>query len=86
MFLLDSSVSQTEEEFGKQLEFVQKFVDEIEIGPDAFNVAVITYSLDAVVEVYPNSSISKDHLKVGTHIFFLFPINSQDVCLLLVCN
>ena len=77
MFVLDSSVSQTEEEFKKQLEFITKFVDDIEIGYEAFNVAVITYSLEAVVEIYPTSSMTNDALKVSVFNCIALRINTH---------
>lgn len=51
MFVLDSSVSQTAREFDKQLEFVNTFLDHVVIGLENFQVAVITYSFEAKVEM-----------------------------------
>ena len=50
VFVLDSSVSMTEPQFNKQLEFVSNFTDEIELGHRDFQISVITYSFDAHIE------------------------------------
>ncbi|KAL3856721.1 hypothetical protein ACJMK2_011444 [Sinanodonta woodiana] len=61
IFLLDSSVSQTELNFMKQLEFVSNFTDHILIGPNDTQISIITFSSDAIVEfdlATHNNSIS----------------------------
>ncbi|KAL3856723.1 hypothetical protein ACJMK2_011446 [Sinanodonta woodiana] len=50
IFLLDSSVSQTELNFMKQLEFVSNFTDHVLIGPNDTQISVIAFSSDAIVE------------------------------------
>ncbi|KAL3856724.1 hypothetical protein ACJMK2_011447 [Sinanodonta woodiana] len=50
IFLLDTSVSQTELNFMKQLEFVSNFTNHVLIGPNDTQISVITFSSDAIVE------------------------------------
>jgi NADH/NAD ratio-sensing transcriptional regulator Rex len=47
---LDSSISQTEQEFKKQLKFVNSFIDVIVIGADNLRIAVITYSFEVKIK------------------------------------
>lgn len=49
--MLDSSVSQTKEEFEKQLDFVSRFIDHIVMGENYFKVGVVTYSSKAITEI-----------------------------------
>lgn len=51
VFVLDSSVSQTSTQFSKQLDFINNFIDHVVIGIENFQVAVITYSFNAKVEI-----------------------------------
>ncbi|XP_053375360.1 von Willebrand factor A domain-containing protein 2-like isoform X1 [Mercenaria mercenaria] len=51
VFVLDSSASQTKEEFGKQLDFINNFIDHIVLGEKNLQVGVITYSFEAVTEI-----------------------------------
>ena len=64
VFVLDSSVSQTAHEFNKQLDFINKFVDHVVLGIENFQIAVITYSFEAKVEIelgqYNDSVLLKD--------------------------
>ncbi|KAK3582743.1 hypothetical protein CHS0354_039787 [Potamilus streckersoni] len=50
IFILDSSVSQTEENFRKQLDFVSNFTDQVLIGPNDTQICVITFSSDVHLE------------------------------------
>ncbi|KAK3583656.1 hypothetical protein CHS0354_021394 [Potamilus streckersoni] len=50
IFLLDSSISQTEENFKKQLDFVSNFTDHVLIGPNDTQVSIITFSFEAYLE------------------------------------
>ncbi|KAL3856722.1 hypothetical protein ACJMK2_011445 [Sinanodonta woodiana] len=50
IFLLDSSVSQTELNFMKQLEYVSNFTDHVLIGPNDTQISVITFSSEAIIE------------------------------------
>ncbi|XP_052784018.1 cartilage matrix protein-like [Mya arenaria] len=63
VFILDSSLSQTQTEFQKQLDFVGKFVDNVDVGPTAFVLSIITYSSTAVVEIEFDDSNSKQSIK-----------------------
>jgi uncharacterized protein YegL len=63
VFVLDSSISQTEEEFKKQLNFVNSFIDKIVIGDDNLRIAVITYSFEAKVEIQFGDYTDKELLK-----------------------
>ncbi|XP_053375440.1 von Willebrand factor A domain-containing protein 2-like [Mercenaria mercenaria] len=51
VFVLDSSASQTKEEFGKQLDFINTFIDHIVIGENNLQVGVITYSFEAAIAI-----------------------------------
>lgn len=44
MFLLDSSASEGATNFQHQLEFVQNFTDKFDIGPDAVQIGLATFS------------------------------------------
>ena len=57
LFVLDSSISQTRAQFGKQLEFVETFVNATTLGPDNFTIGVITFSSDANYEIKLDDSI-----------------------------
>jgi len=57
LFVLDSSISQTRAQFGKQLEFVETFVNATTLGPDNFTIGVITFSFDANYEIKLDDSI-----------------------------
>ena len=57
LFVLDSSISQTEAQFRKQLEFVETFINATTLGPDNFTVGVITFSFDAYYEIELDESI-----------------------------
>jgi uncharacterized protein YegL len=63
VFILDSSISQTEQEFKKQLKFVNSFIDVIVIGEDNLRIAVITYSFEAKVEIQFGDYTDKELLK-----------------------
>ena len=54
VFVLDSSVSMTEQEFNKQLEFVANFSSTVPLGPRDFQISVVTFSSHAHVEFYLN--------------------------------
>ena len=51
LFVLDSSTSQTKQEFETQLDFINAFIDKIVIGERNLQVGVITYSFEAVTEI-----------------------------------
>ncbi|KAL4223311.1 hypothetical protein ACF0H5_016782 [Mactra antiquata] len=51
VFVLDSSISQTKEQFMKQLEFINQFIDHIVIGDKNLQVGVVTYSFHAKIEI-----------------------------------
>ena len=55
IFLLDSSISMTEEQFQKQLDFVANFTSHVTVGPDDFQIGVVTFSFKAHVEFYLNN-------------------------------
>ncbi|KAL3861910.1 hypothetical protein ACJMK2_007923 [Sinanodonta woodiana] len=50
IFLLDSSVSQTEQNFKNQLHFVSNFTKQVLIGPNDTQISVIKFSSDAMIE------------------------------------
>lgn len=52
VFILDSSLSQTEQNFNKQLDFIDKFISHIVIGENDFQVAVVTFSTTAKIEFF----------------------------------
>ncbi|KAL4223312.1 collagen [Mactra antiquata] len=52
VFVLDSSVSQTKEQFLKQLEFINQFIDHIVIGDKNLQVGVVTYAFEAKIEIH----------------------------------
>ncbi|XP_053375140.1 fibropellin-3-like [Mercenaria mercenaria] len=54
VFVLDSSVSMTEKEFKKQLEFIANFSSKVPIGPRDFQISMVTFSFHAHVEFYLN--------------------------------
>ncbi|XP_053382202.1 collagen alpha-6(VI) chain-like [Mercenaria mercenaria] len=62
IFILDSSASQTRDQFQIQLDFVRKFVEQINISWEEFQIAVITFSTDARVDINFNPYINKDAL------------------------
>ncbi|WAR30056.1 hypothetical protein MAR_003624, partial [Mya arenaria] len=51
IFLLDSSISQTEENFRNQLAFINRFVDHVVIDEKNFRVGVVTFSFKAQLEI-----------------------------------
>ncbi|KAK3583737.1 hypothetical protein CHS0354_022771 [Potamilus streckersoni] len=59
IFLLDSSVSQTEQNFMNQLHFVSNFTDHVLIGPNDTQLSVITFSSEALVEFDLNTYDNK---------------------------
>ena len=63
VFVLDSSASMTQTDFKKQLDFVNQFVDEITIGPEDLQVAMITYASEAQVEFYLDDFHNNTDLK-----------------------
>lgn len=54
VFVLDSSVSMTQEDFQKQLDFVANFSGRVPIGPRDFQISVVTFSSEAHLEFYLN--------------------------------
>ena len=62
IFVLDSSVSQTKEQFDKQLDFVKSFVMNVEISYEKFQIAVITFSTEANSEIQFYPYFSKEFL------------------------
>ncbi|XP_053381761.1 collagen alpha-6(VI) chain-like [Mercenaria mercenaria] len=63
IFVLDSSASQTKEQFDVQLDFVIKFVENVNISREEFQIAVITYSTEARVDINFYQSTDKDTLR-----------------------
>ncbi|KAH3788511.1 hypothetical protein DPMN_166656 [Dreissena polymorpha] len=63
VFVLDSSLSQTEVQFNKQLDFVARFIDAVNVSETEFQFAVVTFSTVAVTELDFDSSLSKNDLK-----------------------
>lgn len=51
IFVLDSSASQTESQFQAQLDFVYEFANNVNISDEEFQIAVITFSTQARVEI-----------------------------------
>ncbi|KAH3850083.1 transmembrane cell adhesion receptor mua-3-like [Dreissena polymorpha] len=51
IFLLDSSVSQSPDQFTRQLNFVTQFIDHVIVGAENFQFAVVTFSFEAKVEI-----------------------------------
>ncbi|XP_052802582.1 cartilage matrix protein-like [Mya arenaria] len=51
IFLLDSSISQTEDDFKKQLAFVNQFIDHVVVDERNFRVGVVTFSFKAHLEI-----------------------------------
>ncbi|XP_052236620.1 collagen alpha-5(VI) chain-like isoform X2 [Dreissena polymorpha] len=51
IFLLDSSVSQSRDQFTRQLDFVNQFIDHVVVGTENFQFAVVTFSFAAKVEI-----------------------------------
>ncbi|XP_052800221.1 von Willebrand factor A domain-containing protein 2-like [Mya arenaria] len=51
IFLLDSSISQTEDDFQKQLTFINRFVDHVVVDEKNFRVGVVTFSFEAHLEI-----------------------------------
>ncbi|XP_052248051.1 von Willebrand factor A domain-containing protein 2-like isoform X2 [Dreissena polymorpha] len=51
IFLLDSSVSQSRDQFIRQLDFVTQFIDHVVVGKENFQFAVVTFSFEAKVEI-----------------------------------
>ena len=64
--LIDSSLSQSQFYFQKQLDYVTNIVNRISIADDKFKVAIISYSDQAYVDVPFDSNINKTELL--THI------------------
>ena len=63
IFVLDSSASQSQEQFGKQLDFVLQFIDHVNISEAEFQIAIVTFSFEAKVEITFNQSTDKDNLR-----------------------
>ncbi|KAH3813925.1 hypothetical protein DPMN_142398 [Dreissena polymorpha] len=64
VFVLDSSLSQTEEQFNKQLDFVARFVNAVNVSDTEFQFSVVTFSTNAVIEL-EFDSLSKDAIKAS---------------------
>ncbi|XP_060606513.1 collagen alpha-5(VI) chain-like [Ruditapes philippinarum] len=56
VFLIDTSESQSEATLFKQRQYVKNFISSLSIGPNDFQIAIVTCSLHASVEVYLNSN------------------------------
>ncbi|KAL4232050.1 hypothetical protein ACF0H5_009628 [Mactra antiquata] len=63
IFVLDSSASQTVDQFKRQLDFVKTFIDNVNISHTEFQISVITFSWNAHLEINFNQSESRDALK-----------------------
>jgi Mg-chelatase subunit ChlD len=61
--VLDSSTSQTKDEFRQQLDFVLKFIDQVNISKEEFQIAIVTFSFEAKIEINFNHSTNKDNLR-----------------------
>lgn len=61
--MLDSSVSQTAEQFEKQLDFVLQFINHVNISEEEFQISIVTFSFEAKVEVNFNQSTDKESLR-----------------------
>ncbi|WAR02567.1 VWA2-like protein [Mya arenaria] len=51
IFLLDSSISQTENDFQNQLAFVNQFIDHVVVDERNFRIGVVTFSFKAHLEI-----------------------------------
>jgi uncharacterized protein YegL len=63
VFVLDSSISQTEDQFKQQLQFVEKFIDHIIIGDNNLHVGLVTYSTEAHKDIKLNQYQDNAELK-----------------------
>lgn len=52
IFLLDSSTSQSNSTFFRQIQYVKKFIKEFPIAPTDFQIALVTVSTEATVHFY----------------------------------
>lgn len=55
MFLLDASYSEGSDNFKKQVQFVENFVNQFNVGPDAAQFSVITFATSVHNEFYLNT-------------------------------
>ncbi|XP_060572980.1 collagen alpha-6(VI) chain-like [Ruditapes philippinarum] len=62
IFVLDSSTSQTKDEFRQQLDFVLKFIDQVNISKEEFQITIATFSFEAKIEIHFNQSTNKNNL------------------------
>ncbi|GAB1610762.1 hypothetical protein Ahia01_001362700 [Argonauta hians] len=66
LFIIDSSGSVGEENFGKVIDFVYSTVDTLDIESGLYNVALITFSDTARTEFYLNSFNTKQEIENAT--------------------
>ena len=62
VFILDSSSSQGNAYFQKQLEYVERFISYFHVGPELFQFSVISYSFDATIEFKLNEHRNKTNM------------------------
>lgn len=63
IFVLDSSISQTEQQFKKQLDFIINFSEHVSISNENFQIGVVTFSTSAQVEIDINQNLTKAALQ-----------------------
>lgn len=62
VFLLDASYSEGSTNFKKQLQFVENFVSQFNVGPDAAQFSVVTFATSVHNEFYLNAYSSSSAL------------------------
>lgn len=67
MFLLDSSSSEGPANFKKQVQFVENFVNQFNVGPDAAQFSVVTFSTTVHNEFYLNTHSTVSGVVRGIH-------------------
>lgn len=66
LFIVDSSGSVGDEDFRKELDFVYRTIDSLDIDSGLYNVGLISFSDQARIEFYLNSYLSKEELENAT--------------------
>lgn len=67
VFLLDSSSSEGPANFKKQVQFVENFVNQFNVGPDAAQFSVVTFSTTVHNEFYLNTHSTVSGVVRGIH-------------------
>lgn len=67
MFLLDSSGSEGSANFQKQVQFVENFVNRFNVGPNAAQFSVVTFSTTVHNEFYLNTYSTVSGVMTGIH-------------------